>query len=182
LTRPRRKPGSAQPPLTRAQSQLVADNVGLAIHLARLFGRNRPEMVEDFDDAAIDGLILAARAYEPARGWKFGTVVSRCVRYAIIARIKYLGRSVRNPGPDIRIVGLHSGDDGVPVEPPWEPRLADGTPDFEGLIARLPVAERAVLRLRYVGGMTYAEIGDELGFSRQRAHQLERLALGRLRR
>lgn len=50
-----------------------------------------------------------------------------------------------------------------------------------GALARLRRQERRVIRLRFVDGLTLHEVGDRLGFSRERARQIEASALGKLR-
>jgi RNA polymerase sigma factor (sigma-70 family) len=48
-------------------------------------------------------------------------------------------------------------------------------------VERLPAKQRAIVLLRFRDGLTLAEAGRALGLSRTRVHELERLALSRLR-
>jgi RNA polymerase sigma-B factor len=50
------------------------------------------------------------------------------------------------------------------------------------LIAGLPQRDRAILALRFVGNLTQAEIGDELGISQMHVSRLLSRTLARLRR
>jgi len=49
-------------------------------------------------------------------------------------------------------------------------------------LALLPPQERDVMRLRYQNGMTLKETGKTLGFRKQRAEQIEKQAIDRLRK
>jgi len=70
-----------------------------------------------------------------------------------------------------------------PVEAIYQARLQR---QLKGMLARLPLRERQVLRWRFgLGGKhnhTLQEIGDRLGLSRERARQLESVAIGKLRK
>lgn len=49
-------------------------------------------------------------------------------------------------------------------------------------LERLPEVEQAVLRLRFVGGLTQERVAEELGVSQMQVSRLQARALGRLRR
>jgi RNA polymerase primary sigma factor len=70
-----------------------------------------------------------------------------------------------------------------PVEAIYQARLQR---QLKGMLARLPLRERQVLRWRFgLGGKhnhTLQEIGDRLGLSRERARQLESVAIEKLRK
>lgn len=85
--------------------------------------------------------------------------------------------------------------DAQPAEDDPEGALADRigyeAPEIEGveyieslkpLIAGLPQRDRAILSLRFVGNLTQAEIGDELGISQMHVSRLLTRTLSRLRR
>lgn len=56
--------------------------------------------------------------------------------------------------------------------------------EVRAAVARLPERERRILERRYFSGgdVSLAEVGREVGLSRERARQIEQKALGRLRR
>jgi RNA polymerase sigma factor (sigma-70 family) len=73
-------PAPNNTPLTDEQSEMVAENRGLAYRALRRYQASRPGRWGNTDDllsAAFDGLIMAARGFDPARGWKFSTYAMR---------------------------------------------------------------------------------------------------------
>lgn len=62
-----------------------------------------------------------------------------------------------------------------------EPRDVFALRQLPGALARLRHQERRVIRFRFVDGLTLQEIGERLGFSRERARQIEVAALEKLR-
>lgn len=165
-------------PLDDAQSKLVADNLGVAYFLALRFGRNRPNLKQEFEDAAIDGLIDAARSYNPARGLAFGTLAGKCIRNRIIYRIKYLNIGVRRP--ELPILSLDHGDGDTCVLAVEDPGIVDDGPDYEAMIAPLDDREKVIMRGRSRDGLTLQAIGDHLGITRERVRQIEGQALRKL--
>lgn len=63
-------------------------------------------------------------------------------------------------------------------EEPLDPLALKRLPD---LLARLERRERSVVRLRFVKGLTYSEVGRKLKISRELARQLEQKALEKLK-
>jgi RNA polymerase primary sigma factor len=76
--------------------------------------------------------------------------------------------------------------DPIPAHPVEAIHVARLRRQMKGMLARLPLRERQVLRWRFgLGGKrnhTLQEIGDRLGLSRERARQLESAAIGKLRK
>src|SRR5207245_1229788 len=88
-----------RPPLTDAQRSLVAENLGLVGFALRRAPAGRRH-AEALRDAALDGLISAARAFDPARGLRFGTLAIRSIRDAVSAAIRRSRCRKRTaPGP-----------------------------------------------------------------------------------
>lgn len=159
-----------RPPLTDAQRDLAGANYPLALHVARRLAR--PGRLEEYRDAAVDGLLMAARAYDPGRGAGFATLAGLYMARSISDKEKYLRRSCRRPDPPRR--------DAAPE--PWvPPRIPDDDVDFEALVAALPPRDRLLLRLRYRDGLARRVIAARLGTTRAWATELDARALGRLR-
>ena len=57
---------------------LVESNIGLAVALARRYGRHRDSM-DDVRQAALEGLVRAARRFDPDRGVRFSTYATACI-------------------------------------------------------------------------------------------------------
>lgn len=161
-----------------------------------------------FDDLVQEGLIavaVAAREWREDGGasmltWIRRPVISammKCVRYASAqgmsrrAQGKRKGLVCLGRGAKIRHVSMDEeidtdlGSDrstlhdviGHFEEPPDFLALRQ----LPGAIARLRREERRVIRLRFVDGLTLQEVGELMGFSRERARQIEAVALGKLR-
>ncbi len=164
------------PALTDAQSRLAADNVKLAYYLARKFESLAPDLRrEDVDDAAIDGLILAARAFDPARCSKFSALANRCIRHSILASGHRANARCRRPDRPVCSID----DDDYKGEMPLAPEvdLADDGPDFRSMVLHLEPREREVLTARFRDGRKLWEVGGRLGVTRERARQIELKAL-----
>lgn len=140
---------------------------------------------EAYTDAATDGLIRAARYYDPARlapstgkPVKFSTFASRCIQQSICDLKRRRGKSVT-----ARLLG--ESDDWSRV-PDREPEPAADPDTFEHATRLLQHAclserERTVLRLHFIDGWSYEQIGQALGMSRQLAYLIRRRGIRKLR-
>lgn len=73
-------------PLTDAQRQLAArpEHLALARSIAVYYARRCPREAEAIEAAALFGLVLAARAFDPARGFAFAAFATPRIRGEII--------------------------------------------------------------------------------------------------
>lgn len=62
--------------------QLVTDNIKLARHIAKQY-RNLPIEYDDLFQLACEGLVRAARSYDPSKCVKFSTYAAHCIYSAI---------------------------------------------------------------------------------------------------
>jgi RNA polymerase sigma factor (sigma-70 family) len=159
-----------------ARNQLVTANLGLAKSIARSIrcpehGRG----CDDLEQLAFVALCRAANHYDPAK----------CpgVRFASYAWAVILN-SCRH-GCQPRASSVHTEALGVDVQAPAAPAVdLDETPGQ--LLERTPGLAGMILRARYpqdgTAPKTLREIAEEMGITRQRVHQLEREAIGALRR
>ncbi|MBI3946802.1 MAG: sigma-70 family RNA polymerase sigma factor [Armatimonadetes bacterium] len=199
----RERPDSTRSrPLTPAEAALVEENRRLAWWTASRMLRRAsryqtiadPEaLFEDLLDASLFGLTYAAKTYNPTLA-RFSTYAvevmqGECRRFLQRQRAKL-------PPSHLSFVSLQ---DPIPSESPSGDSFADVLPDpnavdpqeaaarralpglLASLIARLPEADAEVIRRRYLRGENLDKVGEGIGRSRQRAHQIERRALGRLR-
>ena len=67
-------------PLTPEQRQMVEENIGLARFMAKLLQPHSYMENDDLLAVCMEGLCHAARIYDPAKGFSFSTLVSKCVR------------------------------------------------------------------------------------------------------
>jgi RNA polymerase sigma-B factor len=78
------------------RDRLIAENLGLATHLARRFAR-RGQPAEDLQQVAYLGLVVAASRYDPDRGLAFSTFATATIVGAIKHHFRDHGWSVRAP-------------------------------------------------------------------------------------
>jgi RNA polymerase sigma factor (sigma-70 family) len=168
-----------RPPLTDAQRDLAGANWPLVHWFVGRFCRRRPDLVEEVRDAATDGLLDAARNFDPAVECSFATLAHRSMFFSALSRLRFLAREIRNC--PAQLLSLDQSDPELLAELGLPPRLPDDEPDFDALIAPLPERHRALLRARFVDDATLDEAGAAIGVTRQRAHQLEARGLAALR-
>lgn len=189
-------------PLTPAEAELVEKNRRLAWWTAnRMLQRvshyqtvsDPDSLFEDLLDASLFGLTYAAKTYKPA--------ISRFSTYAVEVMEgecrRFLQRQrAKQPPADLSVISLQdpllshgdSGDSLAELLPdpnavdPQEEAVRHALPGvLESMIRRLPEKDAEVIRRRYLQGENLDKVGDRIGRSRQRAHQIERRALRRLR-
>jgi RNA polymerase sigma factor (sigma-70 family) len=182
---------------------MVKKHEGLVKAIAERY-RRRSNGRADFDDlyqAGMLGLIHAARRFEPARGLKFSTYASYCIKGYVVKELKQAVDVIRIPdgvrGEErARLRELLS-----PKHLPRDPRAAflDAPGDVEDRLAvrrgeQAEARERVEALLRHVDprqrevierrahGETLTEIGEDFGVCRERVRQLESKAHGRMRK
>ncbi len=166
-----------------ARNYVVVANMGLVTHIAKKYCRGG----EDFKDLLQEGslgLIKAVQTYDPAYDVTFG-------HYASFKVINRLSLFYRRAGV---IVNKAKGK---AAEPPYrvvpiidEFELTDDAADHTELVAAAdevchvwsllathPERHQTALRRRYLSDTSFADIGAELGVTKQRAEQLVKITL-----
>jgi RNA polymerase sigma factor (sigma-70 family) len=139
-----------------------------------------------FEECRSEGflaLVRAAGAWDEEGKVPFGPFAFLCVRRAVLATA-FGGRR----RPPVLFSELARDDEDRPFDPA-DPATVGAEEDREHLAAsldRLPARQRRVLALRYglygEDGRRLEAVGEALGLTKQRAHQIEAEALRRLRR
>lgn len=189
-----------------AEAELMACNQRLAaqhaLKAARRWGID-PEAMMSY---AQEGLLVAVRRFDPARGVRFSTYATPWIKQRLREGGRAESCAIHIPAhvhdervrrltgkpPDrskdymvaaadrARTVGSLDGtvaDRRAPSEPTdWLPRLL-------ATVKCLPPREQAIVRARYLSDRPEArrEIGSRLGLSKERVRQIEERALWRLR-
>lgn len=189
-------------PLTPAEAEIVEKNQRLAWWTAnRIFRRLSPShplygtegLFDDLLDATLIGLTYAAKTFDPAIG-RFSTYAVEVMQGECRRFLRR--RQVKLPPSHLSFVSLQdplpgedsSGD--AYAEFISDPNAAN--PESEAMrralpglldaaIQRLPEKDAEVIRRRFLGGENLDSVGAAIGRTRQRAHQIERRALIRLR-
>lgn len=155
---------------------LAADNVKIAFFWAHRMLRRCPGLeLDDLVSTAQLGLLLAAIRYDPARCSDFGPWAGFIIRHQIMEERRRHQR-------------LTSGETGsiddLPGDPPApggdDPAIAE---DADSLMAQagLTDKERAVLRGRFWGGLTQAELARQMGVTRPCVQAIQARGLAKLR-
>lgn len=143
--------------MDRTREDLVLDHLPVARALAARYAGRGVE-VDDLRQAAKMGLVKAARRYDPAQG--------PFLSYAVPMAKGEMYRCFRDLARCVRTQAVDDGQESL-VE-----QLGEVDPGFDRAEARVLVGEAIrdlgetdlmILRLRFVGGLTQAEIGERIG-------------------
>lgn len=171
------------------QNELVAEFQGLATSIACQYYHKVSRLsgieLDDLKQEAYVALIGAAARADSSKDKTFAAYMMECVRGAIMnyAHRKLPWRSTeirkRHPDePDILMEGQSLDD--------WQKvvgRDLAGTDDL-GIFQEMPISnkrDRLLLILRYHEGLTFTEIADQLGLSRQYVRILHARAIETLK-
>jgi RNA polymerase sigma factor (sigma-70 family) len=164
------------PPLVERERSLVAKNLGLARFMANRWSHAMPHLFDEVHDAALDGLIMAARDWVPEQGPEFSTMACVYMRNEIRSAYKFRSREARNPTGS----RLNLDDERIESESSIEPRTP-GEDGFAELIEGLNDRERKVLTWIYLEGLRGAELAKIQGVSRSCIYQIKDRAIAKLR-
>lgn len=190
----------------RAREQLVMSNTRLVANIAmKSFrqGETPGFTIEDAFMAGVEGLIEAIDRFDPERGFKLSTYATWWIKQAIDRAIHNEATTIRMPvhryekgekphtmhSLDAEIgTATDRGDDRSPLLS-FLAHVEDGFDDVvhrltvERLVCVLEGRERRVIEMRYGLGCearTLAEVGEELGVTREWIRQIQRIAEERM--
>lgn len=165
----------------------IAAHVGVTWRIARQYSIAYHFPLDELVSAASEGLVRAARAFDPARDRRFWGYAKHRVRGIVMDTIRARARR------DVPLVSLDS------VRLKSEMQLGDPllwcavwrvldqvdagrrTLTHENYVNRQSPSRRAVIRMFYIEDMSMAEIGQRLGCDESRVSQIHLEALTRLR-
>lgn len=166
----------------------IAQYLPLARSYARRFaGELIGHTFDDLLSIAMEALWRATERWVPERGANFVTFAGHVITHAFWNEAKKARRQRRIP---LRAFVSTSRDEDeemplhlVSSEPgPDELLEARCAPVLDAALRSLKRREREVITGLYYADQTFAEVGEQLGFTRQRAQQIESKALERMRR
>lgn len=156
------------------------NHLAMAAKLAMPIAKKRSEIVEDseaFSDACL-GLMNASRNYDLKHGVKFITYAYHSIIHEILRGAQ---KRTRRPKIGNETVGIVSIGDHVIEEKIDKSKIDEDIIDVLDIeIRKLPLQQMQVIELKRKG-LLLAEIGEQLGFSKQRAEQILKLAYQTLR-
>jgi len=165
---------SPLPPLQ--QDELVVRHLPVARSLAARY-TGRGVEADDLRQAAQMGLVKAARRYDPAQG-EFLSYAVTMANGEMRHCFRELARGVRTQRLDDNPHGQLAEQLGAP-DPGFE--RADARMMVEEAIDRLDEADRMIVRLRFVDGLSQAEIGERIGASQAQVSRALARILRRMR-
>lgn len=192
------------------QRQLVMSVVPMAWREARKWSCCKDHL-EDVVQGAMVWACIAARRFDPSRGAKFSTFVLWYIRGAIKQHVRAGHGDVLNPPSkkwETKTLSHYVRLDSEAVEDGGSMHDLIGDPEadqngaetalarsrstlalravVDSVLARLTPREQLIVRRRHMADRedvaTLAEIGDELGLSRERVRQIEQKTLVKLAR
>lgn len=173
-----------------ARDALIERCIPLAIRLAMGYARRCPDRADDMIGRAMVALCLAADAFDPDKGYRFGKTLELTIRaelyresleqsYPVRINVRAhqrLGSAVFPKVTDLGDLLENQGDQVEPLDP--------GLLDLPGLLDQLPDRLATSLRLRFgIGGdcLTTSEIASRFGVATNTVRVWQREALARLR-
>lgn len=176
------------------------DHMGLVWATAQRWASRCTEPVEDLVQEGFFGLKRAIEKFDPTRGIAFSTYavwwIHSTIKRYLATRVDFVRvpvkkheKGARVPSPvsldatigDENDLTLH---DVIAAEQPSPEDFAVMNERNQIIwreVDRLPRRERRILRRKFLGDETLAEIGDSFGLCRERVRQLEEDALKLLR-
>jgi RNA polymerase primary sigma factor len=170
--------------IAAVKDRIIRANLRLVVSIVRRrlgLGRDFAEMVSDGNM----GLIRAVDRFDAARGFKFSTYASHAIVRSLARAAVAEGRWRR------RFVTGHPALSDATSEPRDDPRGPEADPgktreSVRAMVGRLSDRERVVIAGRFAlggqGRKTLRQLGEEMGVTRERARQIQSVALERLRR
>ena len=154
------------------QDRLVLAYLPLARAMAAILKSAHPRWRDEFESAAGEGLVEAARRYDPSLG-----SFPAYAEFRIRARLADVLRSIRRPLPARLPIGLEVLAEGPEVGSELE--LLEEVPR---LLGRLPEREAQAIRLIFLEGRTQAQAARALGVSQVEVSRMQARSLRLLRR
>lgn len=169
---------------------LVVDHLPLVYKMAGILESKLPRRRDvergDLVSYGVIGLIAASKAFDPARGVKFGTYAEKRIRGAMLDGLRtfdplkrYHARKYgfRRPMSLDRERERRDPDHDTCPE---GGRLDPEPVDLMGLLPGMSRIERLMMTLLYQDGLTMTETGRAIGLSESRISQIHARAIGEL--
>lgn len=179
--------------LTPSQWRLVEDYMPLAKSIGKGFMNSKPVHVstlslESIFDAAKDGLVDAARRYDPSKGVRFATFSRPRIAWHIIDEMRRekfrphmlnVSRVFVSTGDGCGTVDLSGSAASIPVEESGF-RCVDDRDEATFLLGCLPSKHRRVVEL-WMHGAKQSEIAAVVGVSQSRVNAILKQSFGFLK-
>lgn len=167
----------------RIRNHIIQSNIRLVISITKTFANKR----NPFDDLLSEGITAMMRAVEKFdydRGFRFSTYATRAIRCALYRHIQK-GQKVHQRFATNR-EGLDAVQSSYSETDSTSPLDSSLHHTLSNMLLRLNTREQLIMRMRFGledGGArkTFADIGEALNVSKERARQISERAMGKLR-
>lgn len=182
-------------PLTDDQQKLVIEFIDKYEHPVKLLAKVFPTLfrtalssrmpTEEIEQSAMYGVLRAAQLFNESRGVLFSTYATEWMRSGVQASLR---RHVKWSEFHTRfLVDPLNGREEIPEDTANPPHPIDVCVDeMHKFVRHLSSREKFVIYRRYGIGFGYTrtlqEIADEMGVTKERVRQIQRLALEKMRR
>lgn len=161
------------------RNRLVEENMGFVVAMAKQYV-GKGVALDDLVSEGYIGLIKAAGKYDGSKGAKFTSYAASYVRKSIMQALAGSDRRY-NDNASARLESMDGGGSST------DDRVEQGTAtaDVVAALGGLSERERSVVTLCFgIDGpqMTFAEVGEKLGITRERVRQIRKKAVRHLRR
>ena len=173
------KQNTARPHRATEKERLVEENMGFVIAMAKQYA-NKGVALDDLVSEGYIGLIKAAEKYDSSKGAKFTSYAANYVRQSIVHALG-INDCPLNGSASTRLEGMAGNEE----ETDNRAEHVTVMGDIADALNMLNERERTVIAHCYGVGkpmMTLAEIGEEMGLSRERVRQIRKKAIRHLRR
>jgi RNA polymerase sporulation-specific sigma factor len=158
------------------------EHLGLVMRVVKPYAAALKTAIMDsevFSDGCI-GLMKAVEAYDPELGFQFSTFATTCIETAIRDGFRQRRRRAERKYKDGSVVRMHVSSKCAELSQVCDDTLnrVIGTENEDRLrsaIESLTGQQRTVIELR-LEGHGLKEVGEIMGYSKQRAEQVEKMA------
>lgn len=169
---------------TQEREALAVENLALAAHVARKWARRGSlrRLRPDLEAEARAALWDAARTFDPSLGFRFTTYAWRCITNALVSLTR---RELKQEAKSLPLVLEEAPQAVAALSVAARPDAGivseEVSRDVAGLLSHLPAADRRLLTLRFLRGLTCREVALRLGVSHPTVCNRVKAALRRAR-
>lgn len=158
------------------------EHLGLVMRVAKPYAATMKSAIMDsevFSDGCI-GLMKAVEAFDPELGYQFSTFATTCIETAIRDGFRQRRRRDERHYADGSVVRMHVSSSCAEMCQVSDDTLSRAVSEenetrLKSAIGILPDHQRTVIQLR-LEGHGLKEVGEIMGYSKQRAEQVEKMA------
>lgn len=173
----------------KSKDAVFINNIPMVRRLCKKWiDRGSLEKIEDLMSVGCLGLTIAYNTYDPSKGFKFTTYLGKVVWMEFIKIARHNDMMCRKKYTKVSIDDC--SDDGYHV---FHEAIPSNSNDFdlvldvcmnemliEAIEEKLSVREKFVTRMALFEGLSFEEIGRQMGVSKQCAHQIYKRSLNKI--